>query len=46
MIATVALALVIVAMVVAGIELVRSRGESLMAWGLLVLCISLLIERM
>jgi len=46
MIPAIALALVIVAAIVAVIELIKTRWQSLMAWGLLVLCISLLVDRM
>jgi len=46
MIETIAVALVIVAGIVAVVELVRTRWQSLMAWGLLVLVISLLAERL
>ena len=44
MIEAVAFALVIVAGVVAIVELVRSRWQSLVAWGLLVLVISLIAD--
>jgi Flp pilus assembly pilin Flp len=46
MITAIALALVIVAAIVAVVELVRTRWQSLMAWGLLVLCLSLLVDKM
>ena len=46
MITALALALVIVAAIVAVVELARTHWQSLMAWGLLVLCISLLVDRM
>jgi hypothetical protein len=46
MITAIAVALVIVAGIFALIELVRTRWQSLMAWGLLVLVISLLADRM
>lgn len=42
MIGAIAIALVIVAGIMAIVELVRSRWQSLTAWGLLVLVISIL----
>jgi uncharacterized protein (DUF983 family) len=45
MIATIGLALVIVAGIMALVELSRTKWQSLIAWGLLVLVISLLAER-
>ena len=45
MITAIAIALVLLAGIIAIIELVRTRWQSLMAWGLLVLVISLMADR-
>jgi hypothetical protein len=45
MIAAIALALVFLAGIMAIAELVRTRWQSLIAWGLLVLVISLIADR-
>ena len=45
MVVTAALLLVIIAGMFAAAELVNTRGRNLAAWGLLVLCLSLLADR-
>ena len=42
---TIALVLILVAGVLAGVSLAQSRGQALTAWAVLLVCIALLIPR-